>query len=125
VCKEILSVFTYVPNEDCEAILIHPSTISLPKQLCEQRLLNLDYIYWIPSQFSNEWLYVTPDVEIFTVLCGADRFQLTLQNRGKLSLPPRCNRGGKDSYSTHTTLYALSSLTHNNSQEDVLPPSSN
>jgi len=35
VCKEILPVFTCVPNEDCEATLIHPSTMFLPNQLCE------------------------------------------------------------------------------------------
>jgi hypothetical protein len=116
VSKEVLPIFTYIPNEDCESTLIHPSTISLPTNLCEQRLLNLDFTYWIPLHLSNEWLYVTPKVEIFTVLCGTDKFQLTLQNRGKLSLPPRCK-----GYSTHTTLYALSTLTYNNSQEDVLP----
>jgi len=64
---------------------------------------------------SNEWLFVTPDVEIFTVLCGTEKFQLTLHKRGKFSLAPRCK-----GYSTHTTFYALSTLTHNNSQEDVL-----
>jgi len=32
----------HIPNEDCEATLIHPSTISLPNQACEQRLLNLE-----------------------------------------------------------------------------------
>jgi hypothetical protein len=61
-------------------------------------------------------LYVTLTVEIFTLLCGTDKFQLTLQNREKLSLPPRCK-----GYSTHITLYALSTLTYNNSREDVLP----
>jgi len=41
---------------------------------------------------------------------------LTIQNRGKLYLTPRCK-----GYSTHSTLYALSTLTRNISQEDVLP----
>ena len=40
ICKEILPILTYVPNEDCEATLIHPSTIIIPNHLCEQRLLN-------------------------------------------------------------------------------------
>ena len=114
VCKEVLPILTYVPHEDCEATLIHPSTIVVPNHLCEQRLLNLEFTYWIPLHLSNEWLYVTPDVEIFTVLCGNEKFQITLQSRGRLSLPPRCK-----GYSTHTTLYALSTLTHNNSKEDV------
>jgi hypothetical protein len=88
--------------------------------LYEQRVLTLDSTYWIPLHLSSEWLYVTPNVEIFTVLCGSDKFQITLENRGRLSLPPRCK-----GYSTHTTLYALSTLTYNNSKEDVLPLFSN
>jgi hypothetical protein len=95
--------------------LIHPSSSSLPNQVCEQALLNLENTYWIPLHLSNEW-YVATKAEIFTVLCGSMKFQLTLQNRRKLYLPPRCK-----GYSTHSTLYALSTLVQNNSQEDVLP----
>ena len=97
VCKEILPM-TYVPNEDCEATLIHPSTIAVLNYLCEQRS-NLELTYWIPIHLSNEWLYVAPNIEIFTVLCSNEKFQLTLQARGRSSLPPRCK-----GYSTHTTL---------------------
>ena len=106
VCKEILPIITYVLNEDCEATLIHPSTIAVPNYLCEQKLLSLEFTNWIPLHLSNEWLYVAPRTEIFTVLCSNEKFQLTLQARGLLSLPPRCK-----GYSTHTTLYALSTLT--------------
>ena len=116
VCHETLPILTYIPNEDCEATLIHPSTISFPGNVCVQGLLNLEYTYWIPLHLSNEWLYVAPKTEVFTVLCGSMKFQLTLQNRGKLYLSPRCK-----GYSTHSTLYALSTLVRNNSQEDVLP----
>jgi len=41
---------------------------------------------------------------------------LTIQNRGKLYLLPRC----KDN-STHSTLYASSTLIRSTSQEDMLP----
>jgi len=41
---------------------------------------------------------------------------LTIQNRGKLYLPPQCK-----SYFTHSTLYTLSTLICKTSQEDVLP----
>ena len=116
VCKETVPLHTCILNEDSESTLIHPSTLSIPKQLCEQRVLNLETTYWILLHFSNEWLYVTPNDEIFTVLCGSTRYQFTLENRGKLFLPPRCKR-----YSVHSTLYALSVLTHNNSKDDVLP----
>jgi len=53
------------------------------------------------------------------VLCETEKYQLTLQKRGKLYLPPRCKE-----YSTHSTLYALSTLVRNNSQDDVLPKAS-
>jgi hypothetical protein len=73
ICKETLPILTYihtyVPNENCEATLIHPSTISLPNQVCEQRMLNLEHTYWIRLHLSNEWLYVAPETEIFTILC--------------------------------------------------------
>jgi hypothetical protein len=116
VCKETIPILTYNPNEDCESTLIHPSTAILPKGLCNQRILNLEQTYWIPLYLSNEWLYTAPTDEIFTVLCGTEKFQLKLQGRGKLHLPPRCK-----GYSTHTTLYAISTIVRNNSQDDVLP----
>jgi hypothetical protein len=116
VCQETLPVLTYIPNEDCEATLIHPSAVSFSNHVCLQGWLNLEYTYWIPLHLSNEWLYVAPKTEVFTVLCGSMKFQLTLQNCGKLYLPPRCK-----GYSTHSMLYALSTLVRNNSQEDVLP----
>jgi hypothetical protein len=116
VCQENLPIHTYVPNEDCESTLIHPSTVSLPDQVCVQGLLNLEHTYWVPLHMSNEWLYVAPRTEVFTVLCGSAKFQLKLQDRGKLYLPSRCK-----GYSTHNTLYALSTLSRNNSQDDILP----
>ena len=90
VCQEAVPILTYVPNEDCESTLIHPSTISLPTRVCEQSVLRIETPSLIPLHMSNEWLYVTPKSEIFTVLCGSRKFQLTLQKRGKLYLPPRC-----------------------------------
>ena len=116
VCQETVPILTYIPNEDCEATLIHPSTVSLPSKVCEQGLLKLESTYWIPLQRSNEWLFITPNNEVFTVSCGSNKFQFTLQNRGKLYLPPRCK-----GYSTHSTLYALSTITQNNSKEAILP----
>ena len=82
-------------------------------------MLTLEQTYWIPLHLSNEWLFTAPTRELFTVLCGTEKYQLTLQKRGKLYLPPRCK-----GYSTHSTLYALSTLVLNNSQDDVLPMAS-
>ena len=41
---------------------------------------------------------------------------MKLQGRGKLHLPPRYK-----GYSTHGTLYAISSIVSYNSKDDVLP----
>jgi hypothetical protein len=60
VCQETVPILTYIPNEDCESTLIHPSTVSLPAKVCEQGLLRIENPYWIPLHMSNEWLYVTP-----------------------------------------------------------------
>jgi hypothetical protein len=65
---------------------------------------------------SSEWLYTSPHDEIFTVLCGNDKYQTKLQGRGKLHLPPRCK-----GYSTQSTLYAISTMISNSSHEDILP----
>jgi hypothetical protein len=65
---------------------------------------------------SNEWLYISPKDKIFTVLCDNDKSQMRLQGCGKLHLSPRCK-----GYSTHSTLYAISTIVSNNSKDDVLP----
>jgi len=52
-CKENIPIVTYVPNDDCESTLIHPSTISIPHKVSEQRMLTLEQTYWIPLQLSN------------------------------------------------------------------------
>ena len=80
VCKENVPIITYIPNVDCESTLIHPSTMLIPSKVCEQRILTLEHTYWIPLHLSNEWLFTAPKVELFTVLCGTEKFQLTLQN---------------------------------------------
>jgi hypothetical protein len=116
VCQESVPIHTYIPTEDCEATLIQPSTVSFPSKPCEQSVMNLESTFWIPLHMSNDWLFITPKDGIFTVLCNSGKFHFTQQHRGKLYLPPRCKR-----YSAHSTLYALSTITQNNSKEDVLP----
>ena len=76
VCKENITLFTYVPNDDSESTSIHPSTISIPHKLCEQKMLTLEHIYWIPLHLSNVWLFTAPTRELFIVLCGTEIFQL-------------------------------------------------
>ena len=74
VCKENLTIVTYVPNADCESTLIHPSTTFLRYKICEQRMLTLDQTYWIPLYFSNKWLFTAPARGLFTILCEQRNF---------------------------------------------------
>jgi hypothetical protein len=36
VCLETVPIHTYILSEDCEATLIHPSTVSFPTNVCGQ-----------------------------------------------------------------------------------------
>ena len=117
ICKESLPIQTYVPNADCESTLLHPSTQIVPN-VCVKRVLTLSNVYWIPLHLSNDWLFVAPKEEIFTTLCPDRKSNsFMLKGRGKLTLRPRCK-----GYSTHSTLYAMSTHNVNNSKDnDVLP----
>ena len=60
ICKENIPIVTYVPNDNCESTLIHPSTISILHKVCEQRMLTLEQTCWIPLHLSDEWLFTAP-----------------------------------------------------------------
>jgi hypothetical protein len=107
VCREEIPIYTYVPEMDCEATLLHPSTTRVPNN-CEYRILKLDKTFWIPLHLSNQWLFVTPKSETFTVLCQQETTTLKLEKEGKLTLKPGCK-----GYSCYTTLYAISSINVN------------
>jgi hypothetical protein len=53
VCKENVPIVTYIPHVDHESTLIHPSTMLTPCKVCEQRMLTLEHIYWIPLHLSK------------------------------------------------------------------------
>jgi hypothetical protein len=64
---------------------------------------------------SNQWLFVAPQTETFTVLCPYETTTVKLQKEGKLTLKPGCK-----GYSSHITLYATSTIT-TNLTEDYVP----
>jgi hypothetical protein len=68
VCREEIHVYTYVPETDCEATLLHPSMTKIPTN-CEYRFLKLSTTCWIPLFMSKQCLFVAPQIETFTVLC--------------------------------------------------------
>jgi hypothetical protein len=113
VCKEDVPIYTYVPEADCEATLLHPSTTKVPK-VCEYRYFKLSTTMWIPLHLSNEWLFVAPQSETFTVLCAQETTTLKLQNKGKITLKDGCK-----GYSAHVTLYAISTIETNNTMDYV------
>jgi hypothetical protein len=57
---------------------------------------------------SNEWLFVTPQVETFTALCAQEATTLKLYNVVKLTL-----RNGCKGYSSYVTLYAVTTTVMN------------
>lgn len=107
ICREEIPIYTYIPEVDCEATLLHPSTVKIPNN-CEFRFFKLSKTFWIPLHLSNQSLFVTPQVETFTDLCPQETTTLTLRKEGKLSLKPGCK-----GYTSYITLYAVSTLTTN------------
>jgi hypothetical protein len=113
VCKEEIPIYTYVPEGDCEATLLHPSVTKVPST-CEYRILKLDKTYWIPLHMSNEWIFIAPQTETFTVLCPQKTVSLKLQDTGKLHLGSECK-----GYSPYVTLYAMSTRKSNMSSDYI------
>lgn len=68
VCKKEIPIYTYVQGMDCKASLLHPSTQKVPEN-CNLRIVKLEHTFWIPLHMSNQWIYVSPQEETFTVLC--------------------------------------------------------
>jgi hypothetical protein len=64
---------------------------------------------------SNEWLFMTAQVETFTVLCVQGTTTLKLQSKGKITLKAGCK-----GYSSHVTLYAISTI-ETNATSDYVP----
>jgi hypothetical protein len=64
---------------------------------------------------SNQWLFVSPQSETFTILCPHETTTLRIEKKGKLSLRPECK-----GYSSYVTLYAMSIL-RTNSTDDYIP----
>jgi hypothetical protein len=64
VCREEIPIYTYIPEVDCEATLLHPSTTRIPDS-CEYRFFKLSKTLWIPLHLSNQWLFVNPNAESF------------------------------------------------------------
>jgi hypothetical protein len=107
VCEEEIPIYSYVLVVDYESTLLHTSTTKVPSN-CEYRMLKLSKTYWIPLHMFNEWLFVAPEPETFTVLCPHDTTNMKLRNTGKLTLSNECK-----GYSPYVTLYAMSSTTSN------------
>ena len=107
VCQDKVLLSNYIPGEDCDASLLHPSSQFVPKEICEIKMIALRYTYWIPLQQGSQWLYASPVDERVTVLCD-DNIPVYVHaiNRGRLTLKPRCKV-----YTAHVTLYASTKLT--------------
>jgi hypothetical protein len=116
VCAEMTPIVTYVPNVDCVATLLHPNTQKIPDD-CTFNYLPLRQIMWIPLYLSNAWLYVAPQMELFTTVCqDGQRHSDRLQGRGMLVLRQDCKGLGSKSI-----LYPHSHHETNRTKDDILP----
>ncbi|XP_033609502.1 uncharacterized protein LOC117282747 [Cryptotermes secundus] len=118
VCKNTILLSNYVPGEDCEASMLHPSSQKIPDSVCEIKLISLYHTYWIPLQLSNQWLYTSPSTERVTILCEDNTpHYVYAENRGRMTLRSRCK-----AYTSHVTLYASTKLTMvSNVSKDFIP----
>jgi hypothetical protein len=114
VCKEDIPIYAYIPELDCEATMLHPSTVRIPEN-CEHTFFKLSQTFWIPLHLSNQWLFVAPRPETFTILCQQKTITIKLQEEGRLTMKPGCK-----GYSSYVTLYAASTYT-TNSTNDYIP----
>jgi hypothetical protein len=64
---------------------------------------------------SNQWLFIAPRTETFTVLCPQETTNLKIQKEGKVTLKPGCK-----GYSSYVTLYATSTFV-TNVTDDFVP----
>ncbi|PNF43411.1 hypothetical protein B7P43_G13447 [Cryptotermes secundus] len=116
VCAEMTPIVTYVPNVDCVATLLHPNNQKIPDD-CTFNYLPLRQVIWIPLHLSNAWLYVAPQLELFTTVCqDGQRHSDRLQGRGILVLRQDCKGLGSKSI-----LYPLSHHETNLTKDDILP----
>jgi hypothetical protein len=116
VCAEMTPIVTYVPDVDCVATLLHPNNQRMPDD-CTFNYLPLRQIMWIPLHLSNAWLFVAPQLELFTTICqDGQRHSDRLLGRGILTLRQDCKGLGSKSI-----LYPLSLHETNLTKDDILP----
>jgi hypothetical protein len=114
ICKGDIPVVSYLPNDDCEMTLIHPSSTQI-RESCDVRVLKLEKTYWIPLHMSNQWLYVAPRPEKLSTMYNENVRKIVLSGRGRLTVQPGCK-----AYTSYVTLYAMSTTVKNISN-DFLP----
>lgn len=116
VCTENTPIVTYVPDVDCVATLVHPNTQKVPNS-CTFNYLPIQQIMWIPLHMSNSWLYVAPQMELFTTVCqNGQRHSDRLQGRGIITIRNDCKGLGSKSI-----LYPLSHFETNLTKDDIIP----
>jgi hypothetical protein len=82
VCREEIPISTYIPGIDCEATLLHLSTTKLPDN-CERRNFKLSKTFWILLYMSNQWLFVTPEIETFTIVSIRNHYGQITRTKGR------------------------------------------
>ena len=96
-------------EEVCEVQMTEPIR-AIPSS-CSQRIAELNHTLW-QQLFEDEWLFVTPVVDVLTVLCVKhEPIDVTLIGTGRLKLQPMCKAYEIGCLSTPTPLSLTITLT--------------
>lgn len=117
VCIENVPINLF-NTRDCITGLVHPSTQVYPEECINlEQYMMLSETIWIPLAQSNEWLYVTSQVDDITFVCDDEvKEKVKLYIRGKLVLPIQCK-----GITSVGMLFPIKHEVMNHSTTDIIP----
>jgi hypothetical protein len=117
VCKQNHPVQVTRLQEECEAEMLQ-SVRAIPAS-CSQRILELNQTMWTQLN-GNEWLSVAPRTDTLTVLCPRQEpTDIEIFGTSKLKLENMCK-----GYGAKILVQAQMIVTTNNTDKDIIPPTS-
>ena len=115
LCKQNSPVQVTNLHEECEVEMLQ-SIRTIPSS-CSQRIAEINQTIWTQLE-DNEWLYVAPRPDVFTILCSKQEpSDIEIIGNGKLILHSACK-----AYGARVLIQAKTIMTTNNTEKDIIPP---
>jgi hypothetical protein len=115
VCKQNGPLQLTHLHEECEVEMLQ-SLRAIPSS-CPQRIAEINQTAWTRLD-GNEWLYVAPRPDTFTILCPKQEpTDIVIEGTGRLGLHSNCK-----AYGTRVLIQAQVIVSFNNSEKDIIPP---